>query len=121
MKKDEKAYLEELKHHKKIVWINSTDIIGMFIGAAVSAGKLALNSFALKLPVIQEQPENILFDNVFYDPVTNRFGVVIIHESFDFVYDTEMPQELNGTLDSIVVDAVIRGQQFFDGKIQVVS
>jgi hypothetical protein len=121
MKKEDKEYIEKLKHRRRIVWVKSSDIVGMFIAASVACGKLAAHSFTLRLPVLKELPENILFDHVFYDPMRDRFGISVLHETFDYIESHIIPPEMNGKLDEVIVEAFIQGHQTIDSNITIPS
>lgn len=119
----DKQYIEKLKHHRRIIWVSSNELIGMFLGAAVALGKISTSKMMMKLPVISDEnlPENILFDHVIYDQARMCFGIVIIHESFDYLEEFEMPMSVNGKLNSIIVDVEVTGRQYLDGKVKILQ
>ncbi len=116
--KDNIEAIKELKKRCRIVWVNDHEIVGLFLAAAVAAGRLTVDKFTLRLPVLENLPHDILFDHVFFDPVRSMFGILILHDTFKIVPDGEIPPQMNGTLGkSIIVEAEIKGRQSLDGNI----
>lgn len=111
--------LKVLKRKQRIVWMNDHEIIGLFLGAAVAAGRLTVDKFTMRLPVIEKLPQDILFDHVFFDPLRSMFGVIILHDTFKIVPDGEIPPEMNGNLGSIIVEAEIKSRQTLGGDILI--
>jgi hypothetical protein len=116
---DNKEGLRFLKRKCRIVWIAQHELVGMFIAAAVACGRLTADVFKLQLPVLENLPQDIFIDSIFYDPARFVFGVIILHDTFKIVQPGEMPPEMNGTLGSMYAEIEIKGHQTISGNITI--
>lgn len=105
--------MKALKKRRKIVWVKETEIMSLFIAAAVATGKLTpeARQMNLVLPGIKELPEGALFDGCFFDPINGAFGLVVLHDLFPVVNPGESPEFLTGTLETKHVHCIVHGSQ----------